>query len=321
MPALLSNHSTLFHHNLTSSAHTHRGERPQATPSSCKNAAGRRWRIHGLTTSLGIRYGRNRDVGVESAKHLEPLSVALLSSSPAPTLDKVALPTLSFSSENIFHCDFHDGVRSDVLNANHDIHFRSLSSDLRIRSVTHPNSPYVPWSEHQRQCILASAETLGSGEGAAWDSHNKWSTVPSTSDTTQRNQPRSLRNKIIVPIATCLRLLCKSSMHSPSFVSQRVTLPVAHSNDSTTTLSSAHSVESNSLEDWLAEKQRENSLVGGVFSPDDEQADSWVNHPSAVDPSDVEGAPPRLQPTTFDFSLDCIPSPSSTIISLPCIYS
>jgi len=84
--------------------------------------------------------------------------------------------------------------------------------------------------------------------------------------------------------------------------------------DPVTTLSS---IQSTSLEDWLAERQlrtpTEDGAANAYMSLDEyERNGSWAHRASSTGPN-----PAPLHSVSLTFSLDCIPSPSPTIISFP----
>lgn len=189
---------------------------------------------------------------------------------------------------------------------------RSVWSDTRFRSVTHPNSPYVPWSEHQRQHILASAVTLRGDDGYSYDKSKEWVKV-SCNDTLPPpvSSRGTLRRRILAPITRCLRLLCSPVRDAPP-LSMTGPSPRDLYNDSTTSISS---VQTTSLEDWLAERRMETLAKDIIPHPkayisldEYEQNGSWIagHGPCFASPA---------------LSLDCIPSPSPTVISLPYILT
>lgn len=190
---------------------------------------------------------------------------------------------------------------------------QSTWSDIRIRSVTHPNSPYVPWSEDQRQCILASAETLGGVEAISDDNKGQVRVPCTEAVPTPAPCQDTLRRRVLRPIMKCLRSLYSSVHVSPSIPGANTSRAPNPIDDCTTTLTS---VQTTSLEDWLAEKRLELAedairMSQAYTSLDEyEQNGSWIRRTLSTDP-----APPRS--VSLAFSLDCIPSPSPTIISFP----
>ncbi|KAJ3564252.1 hypothetical protein NP233_g8415 [Leucocoprinus birnbaumii] len=239
-------------------------DRPTSQPQP--NVAGRRRQIHNLRSSFNTC---DRDVVVEprSTTHSSPLSIS------AP--DSVKLPALSFSYEDIFPCEaLHNEDQMDIpLDTSHKVPSQFPSSNLRIRSVTHPNSPYVPWSEDQRQWIFASAETLHGGETVTSNSPNQWTKSPDTGSVPGTSRWRVFGCYALGPLAKCFRPLRRPSARASSCIVQPV---IAARNDfDTSTLSS---VQTNSLEVWLAEKRQEASFPVDGTSLHGGRIDSWTCH-------------------------------------------
>ncbi|KAF9443717.1 hypothetical protein P691DRAFT_808458 [Macrolepiota fuliginosa MF-IS2] len=248
---------------------------------------------------------------------------------PLPNEAPFTLPAFSFSPEK----DFWDDVSQNdtyqlpklVYAPDRPPKARPTWNDIRIHSVTHPNSPYVPWSAHQRQCILASAETLGDGEAISHD-NKEWVRVTCTEPVpSPRPCQGSLRQRVFRSIMTCLRSLCSPAQGSlPPSETAKTSQGFDLIDDVTATLSS---VQTTSLEDWLAERRSQTAAEDAIrmsnayTSLDDyEQNGSWVRHIPPTDP--VDGCLPASLPSiSLAFSFDCIPSPSPTIISFPCFSS
>lgn len=230
------------------------------------------------------------------------------------TQNPFTLPALPFSLEREFW-EIHD-IRLLGDTCQSPRKRRPSWTDIRIRSVTHPNSPYVPWSEDQRQCILASTDTLGTSERIPSDNIKELVTASGQEPASPVSSSQtSLTRRMLSLILKYLRSLYPP-FHSQSPIPTPVEPPSSTIDDPVTTLSS---IQSTSLEDWLAERQlrtpTEEGAANAYMSLDEyERNGSWTHRAPSTGPNHD---PTPLHSFSLTFSFDCIPSPSPTIISFP----
>lgn len=225
------------------------------------------------------------------------------------TPNPFTLPALSFSLEREFW-EIHDIRLYGGTCQSSRTHPPSWT-DIKIRSVTHPNSPYVPWSEDQRQCVLASTDTLGATERITSDDIKEWVKVSGPESAPPLvSQRASYPRRVLNLILKCIRSLYSPLYTPPPTYTPEV--PLFDTIDDSVTTTSIHST---SLEDWLAERQlwatsEDATTNASVSLYEYERNGSWAQEAPPTRPS---------HDLSRTFSLDdCIPSPSPTIISFPC---